>query len=175
MFICYKRILFLWIFIELNYYEWTTAVWRQGKSCAETIDGDHFVIDLYIIISRWMPLNHYYTSVHHHVSMVKNVCSCRSLFHASKQVFCLPHIDGLTYFQSNSVTFCRWDFDEMTLADSHSGDMNPPLVMLHMEPKMDFTPEEADYIAPLYKTALRAGTLSTTGTLHMPLCLICAS
>ena len=52
----------------------------------------------------------------------------------------------------------------MQLADSNPGEMNPPLVMLHMEPKMDFIPEDVDYIAPLYKTGLRAGTLSTTGT-----------
>ena len=51
----------------------------------------------------------------------------------------------------------------MTLTDSKPGEMNPPLVMLHMEPKMDFVPDEADYIAPLYKTGLRAGVLSTTG------------
>lgn len=52
----------------------------------------------------------------------------------------------------------------MTLADSLPGEMNPPLVMLHMEPKMDFVPDDADYISPLYKTGLRAGVLSTTGT-----------
>ena len=57
----------------------------------------------------------------------------------------------------------------MQLADSNPGEMNPPLVMLHMEPKMDFIPEDVDYIAPLYKTGLRAGTLSTTGTCsHTP-------
>lgn len=59
--------------------------------------------------------------------------------------------------------YFRWDFDAMTLTDSKPGEMNPPLVMLHMEPKMDFVPDEADYITPLYKTGLRAGTLSTTG------------
>ena len=32
-----------------------------------------------------------------------------------------------------------------------------------MEPKINFTPDEKKYICPLYKTALRAGTLSTTG------------
>ena len=63
----------------------------------------------------------------------------------------------------------RWDFETMQLADSNPGEMNPPLVMLHMEPKMDFIPEDVDYIAPLYKTGLRAGTLSTTGTCsHTP-------
>lgn len=51
----------------------------------------------------------------------------------------------------------------MELSDSLPGEMNPPLVMLHMEPKMDFVPDEADYIAPLYKTGQRAGVLSTTG------------
>lgn len=55
----------------------------------------------------------------------------------------------------------------MQLADSNAGEMNPPLVMLHMEPKMDFIPEDVDYIAPLYKMALRAGTLSTTGECHL--------
>jgi dynein heavy chain len=41
--------------------------------------------------------------------------------------------------------------------------MNPPLPMLHMEPKRNYTPNPKHYIAPLYRTAARAGTLSTTG------------
>jgi len=63
----------------------------------------------------------------------------------------------------------------MRLTNSNPGEMNPPLVMLHMEPKMDFEPSEADYISPCYKTGLRAGTLSTTGEfilsvkVHIPL------
>lgn len=32
-----------------------------------------------------------------------------------------------------------------------------------MEPKINFLPDEAKYKCPLYKTAERAGTLSTTG------------
>jgi len=41
--------------------------------------------------------------------------------------------------------------------------MSAELPMLHMQPAMDFEPDEAEYMAPLYKTSLRAGTLSTTG------------
>ncbi|XP_022090689.1 dynein heavy chain 6, axonemal-like isoform X2 [Acanthaster planci] len=58
---------------------------------------------------------------------------------------------------------CRWDDEKMTLADSRSGEMNPPLPVMLMEPEMNFSPDPADYISPLYKTGLRAGTLSTTG------------
>jgi dynein heavy chain len=32
-----------------------------------------------------------------------------------------------------------------------------------MEPKRNFSPNPKHYIAPLYRTAARAGTLSTTG------------
>ena len=35
--------------------------------------------------------------------------------------------------------------------------------MLHMEPKRNYVPNPKHYIAPLYRTAARAGTLSTTG------------
>lgn len=57
----------------------------------------------------------------------------------------------------------RWDMEAMHVTDSLPGEMNPPLVMLHMEPRMDFEPSPADYLAPLYKTGFRAGVLSTTG------------
>lgn len=58
---------------------------------------------------------------------------------------------------------CRWDEKEMVVTDSIKGVMNSALCMFHMEPKMDFVPDPADYIAPLYKTSARAGVLSTTG------------
>ena len=37
------------------------------------------------------------------------------------------------------------------------------LPVLHMEPKMNHVPDASRYKSPLYKTAERAGTLSTTG------------
>lgn len=59
----------------------------------------------------------------------------------------------------------RWDDEAMIVADPKIGEMNPTIPVMHMKPEMSFTPDPADYIAPLYKTGLRAGTLSTTGQL----------
>ncbi|XP_038058163.1 dynein heavy chain 6, axonemal-like isoform X3 [Patiria miniata] len=58
---------------------------------------------------------------------------------------------------------CRWDDETMKLADSRPGEMNPTLPVMLMEPEMNFSPDPINYISPLYKTGLRAGTLSTTG------------
>ena len=57
----------------------------------------------------------------------------------------------------------RWDDDNMVVTDSKIGEMNAVLPMLHMEPQMDYEPDPELYKSPLYKTGLRAGTLSTTG------------
>ena len=57
----------------------------------------------------------------------------------------------------------RWDMEEMVVVDSLKGEMNPPMPILHMEPVMDYVIDDKDYNSPLYKTGLRAGTLSTTG------------
>ena len=51
----------------------------------------------------------------------------------------------------------------MTLVDSRAGVMTSELPMMHMLPMMDYEPDEDVYQSPLYKTAARAGTLSTTG------------
>ena len=58
---------------------------------------------------------------------------------------------------------CRWDMDAGLLVDSLPGEMRSELPMMHMLPSMDFVPPKNDYIAPVYKTSVRAGMLSTTG------------
>ncbi|XP_065178852.1 dynein axonemal heavy chain 6-like [Sycon ciliatum] len=57
----------------------------------------------------------------------------------------------------------RWNDDTAVLADALPGEMNPPLPVLHMLPSQNYVPEDTLYKCPLYKTAARAGVLSTTG------------
>merc|ERR1712146_529566 len=57
----------------------------------------------------------------------------------------------------------RWDDDAGCVADSLPGQMKAYLPLMHMVPAQNFTPPAEDYIAPLYKTSVRAGVLSTTG------------
>jgi dynein heavy chain len=59
----------------------------------------------------------------------------------------------------------RWSVENMKCTESKVGEMNPPLPMLHMEPKQNFVPNPKHYISPMYRTAARAGTLSTTGNI----------
>ena len=62
--------------------------------------------------------------------------------------------------------FCdglRWDDERKEVTDAIKGVMNSSLPMIHMLPQMDYEPDEGNYTSPLYKTAARAGVLSTTG------------
>ena len=60
----------------------------------------------------------------------------------------------------------KWDDASMCMTESDYGVMNTSLPIFHMLPEMDFVPSKDDYICPLYKEGLRAGTLSTTGNQH---------
>lgn len=70
---------------------------------------------------------------------------------------------------------CRWDDDHHIVVDSHYGQMQSELPAMHMMPRQNFTRPADDYVAPLYKTSVRAGVLSTTGhstnfvvSVHLP-------
>ncbi|XP_069668946.1 dynein axonemal heavy chain 6 isoform X3 [Periplaneta americana] len=57
----------------------------------------------------------------------------------------------------------RWDKEKMILVDPNPGEMNPPLPVMHLLPQSTIHYEGIRYVAPLYKTSVRAGVLSTTG------------
>ncbi|KAJ8402442.1 hypothetical protein AAFF_G00369310 [Aldrovandia affinis] len=57
----------------------------------------------------------------------------------------------------------RWDDENMVIEDALPRVMNPMMPVVHFEPQQNYEPDESLYHAPLYKTAERAGTLSTTG------------
>ncbi|TRY65354.1 hypothetical protein DNTS_005929 [Danionella cerebrum] len=58
---------------------------------------------------------------------------------------------------------CRWDDKHKVIEDALSREMNPALPVVHFEPQQNYVPDPSLYLAPLYKTSARAGTLSTTG------------
>ncbi|XP_071942686.1 dynein axonemal heavy chain 6-like [Antedon mediterranea] len=87
----------------------------------------------------------------------------------------LPNLEDGVLVHGLYMDASRWDDEKMLLADSYAGQMNPPLPVMKMEPEMNCEPKPTDYICPLYKTGLRAGTLSTTGhstnfvvSVHLP-------
>jgi len=57
----------------------------------------------------------------------------------------------------------RWDASRQQISDAVRGEMIATLPMLHMEPRQNFVVDPSNYLSPLYKTAARAGVLSTTG------------
>jgi dynein heavy chain, axonemal len=59
----------------------------------------------------------------------------------------------------------RWDAERGQITDAIRGEMIATLPMLHMEPRQNYVVDPTHYISPLYKTAARAGVLSTTGRL----------
>ncbi|KAJ8983479.1 hypothetical protein NQ317_014937 [Molorchus minor] len=57
----------------------------------------------------------------------------------------------------------RWDMKAMKLVDPKPGEINPPLPAIWFIPKTRMPENDPRYVAPLYKTSVRAGVLSTTG------------
>nr|XP_031828293.1 dynein heavy chain 6, axonemal [Nomia melanderi] len=57
----------------------------------------------------------------------------------------------------------KWDFESMILVDANVGEMHPTLPVLHINPVLELPIDDPRYVSPLYKTAVRAGVLSTTG------------
>uniref|UniRef100_A0A8C4HQX9 AAA+ ATPase domain-containing protein n=1 Tax=Dicentrarchus labrax TaxID=13489 RepID=A0A8C4HQX9_DICLA len=57
-----------------------------------------------------------------------------------------------------------WDDDNMVIEDALPRVMNAVLPVVHFEPQRNYMPDPDLYHAPLYKTSVRAGTLSTTDT-----------
>ncbi|XP_071446254.1 dynein axonemal heavy chain 6 [Hetaerina americana] len=59
----------------------------------------------------------------------------------------------------------RWDMNSMLLTDPLPGEMNPALPAMQLLPKeiSKVVDNQKQYVAPMYKTPLRAGVLSTTG------------
>ncbi|KAL3319655.1 Dynein heavy chain 6, axonemal [Cichlidogyrus casuarinus] len=58
---------------------------------------------------------------------------------------------------------CLWEDELVQLAEPRLGEMMSVLPAMHMKPEMDWVEDANKYIAPMYKTSERAGTLSTTG------------
>jgi dynein heavy chain, axonemal len=57
----------------------------------------------------------------------------------------------------------RWDRDNALIADQFPTIMFDKLPVIWFNPQEDYKPNPEEYHAPLYKTSVRAGVLSTTG------------
>ncbi|KAA0150075.1 hypothetical protein FNF29_05515 [Cafeteria roenbergensis] len=57
----------------------------------------------------------------------------------------------------------QWDATRRSVAESKPGEMFSSVPVIHFRPEQDYKPNPAEYSAPVYKTSVRAGTLSTTG------------
>ncbi|KAL2102902.1 hypothetical protein ACEWY4_002070 [Coilia grayii] len=75
----------------------------------------------------------------------------------------LPTIEDGVLVHGMFMDASRWDEEEMVMEDALRREMNPMLPVVHFEPQQNYVPDPSLYRAPLYKTSVRAGTLSTTG------------
>jgi len=70
--------------------------------------------------------------------------------------------DGV-YVYGLYIEGARWSSEGKGLADQLAGEMHAPLPVIHFIPVEDYKQPEGTYACPVYKTAVRAGVLSTTG------------
>ncbi|XP_063073303.1 dynein axonemal heavy chain 6 [Engraulis encrasicolus] len=75
----------------------------------------------------------------------------------------LPVIEDGVLVHGMYMDASRWDDEDMVIEDALHRQMNPMLPVVHFEPQQNYVPDPLLYHAPLYKTSVRAGTLSTTG------------
>jgi dynein heavy chain len=76
-------------------------------------------------------------------------------------VDCAPE-SGI-YIYGMFLDGAKWDYAEETLADQDFGVMYCTAPIVQFVPVKDYKPSPETYTCPLYKTSVRAGTLSTTG------------
>jgi len=57
----------------------------------------------------------------------------------------------------------RWDSRTHSLADALPGEMYSRMPVIHFNPERLYVQPSGTYAAPIYKTSVRAGVLSTTG------------
>ena len=57
----------------------------------------------------------------------------------------------------------RWNREKMMIWDSYHKIMDDTMPVVHFVPTQNFKRNADDYECPLYKTAVRAGVLTTTG------------